>query len=91
MADYGNYGDDPEAVDLLFPATFTELGVSEYDFQLPRPREQVHALFEKIGYSYKIGKFNTIYNKAKEMCGSQNDMISVRSFMMAVSAFHNIE
>jgi hypothetical protein len=23
-------------VDLLFPSTFTELGISEYDFQLPR-------------------------------------------------------
>lgn len=32
VADYNNYGDEPEAVDLLFPATFTELGVTEYDF-----------------------------------------------------------
>jgi hypothetical protein len=32
VADYMNYGDEPEAIDLLFPATFTELGISEYDF-----------------------------------------------------------
>lgn len=91
VADYGNYGDDPEAVDLLFPATFTELGISEYDFQLPRSREQIQALFEKIGYQYKVGKFNTMYNKAKEMCNSQNDMVSVRSFMLAVNSFHDLE
>lgn len=32
MADYQNYGDEPEAIDLLYPATFTECGISEFDF-----------------------------------------------------------
>lgn len=32
VADYGNYGDEPEAVDLLFPNTQTELGIEESDF-----------------------------------------------------------
>ena len=32
ISDYQNYGDEPEAVDLLFPSTFVELGVSEWDF-----------------------------------------------------------
>jgi len=32
VADYANYGDEPEAVDLLFPSTFTEVGVEESDF-----------------------------------------------------------
>lgn len=32
LADFNNYGDEPEAVDLLFPSTFTEMGISEYDF-----------------------------------------------------------
>ena len=32
VADYNNYGDEPEAVDLLFPSTFTEMGITEYDF-----------------------------------------------------------
>lgn len=32
VADYNNYGDEPEAVDLLFPSTFQELGVTEFDF-----------------------------------------------------------
>jgi len=65
--------------------------VSEYDFQVPRTKEQVRALFTTIGYNYKAGKFNCIFNRAKEMCDSQNDMVSVRSFMMAVNALHNVE
>ena len=73
VADYANYGDEPEAVDLLFPATVAELGIGETDFQMPRDRASIKSLFEVIGISYKVGKFNTIYNKAKEMCNSQND------------------
>lgn len=91
VADYGNYGDEPEAVDLLFPQTSTELGISEYDFQQMRSREEIRALFEKIGYAYKPGKFNAMYNRAKDMCQSQNDMVSVRAFMVAVQELHNME
>ena len=65
VADYQNYGDEPEAIDLLFPSTFTEIGITEYDFQLPRPMEEIKSLFEKVGCSYKIGKFNAMWNSAK--------------------------
>lgn len=73
VADYGNYGDEPEAVDLLFPSTFTEVGIEESDFMSLRDRASIKALFESIGYSYKVGKFNAMYNKAKEICQSPND------------------
>lgn len=33
VADYQNYGDEPEAVDLLFPSNYSEIGVSEHDFR----------------------------------------------------------
>lgn len=50
-------------------------------------------LFERIGFSYKIGKFNAMYNKAKEIMGngSAGDNINVRSFMQAVNEMHHIE
>jgi len=67
VADYNNYGDEPEAVDLLFPSTFTEIGISEYDFQMPRARQDIKLLFERIGFTYKVGKFNAIYNRAKDI------------------------
>ena len=41
VADHQNYGDEPEAIDILFPATFTELGISEYDFMGPRARVDI--------------------------------------------------
>lgn len=67
VADYQNYGDEPEAVDLLFPSNLAENGVSELEFRQTRTRDEIRILFEKIGFSYKIGKFNAIYNRAKEI------------------------
>lgn len=76
---------------MLYPATFTECGVSEFDFQMPRDKDGIKALFETIGYNYKPGKFNCIFNRAKEMCGAADDKVSVRAFMMAVNALHHVE
>lgn len=94
VADFNNYGDEPEVVDLLFPSTFTEMGITEYDFQLPRPREEIKVLFERIGFSYKVGKFNAMYNRAKQLMGHQplpSDHVSVRAFMQTVNEMHHLE
>lgn len=66
MADYQNYGDEPEAVDLLFPSNYSEQGISEADFRALKTRDEIKDLFAKVGFSYKIGKFNAMYNRAKE-------------------------
>lgn len=99
VADYNNYGDEPEACDLLFPSTFTEMGISEYDFQVTRTRSEIRSLFERIGFTYKNGKFNTMYNRAKEMQDEARghaivmdyDKVSVRVFMQVVNLMHHIE
>ena len=84
-------------MDLLFPSTFTELGISEYDFQLPRTRDEIRTLFERIGFTYKIGKFNTMFTRAKDFMagatssGSAGEKVSVRAFMMAVKDLHSVE
>ena len=75
----------------MFPSGHSELGVSEHDFRALRTRDQIRALFEKIGFTYKIGKFNAMYNRAKEIAGSTDDKISVRDFQCAISEMHNIE
>ena len=71
--------------------------MTEYDFQQPRPRQEIKNLFERIGYTYKQGKFNAIYNRAKELMiqyrGGQavavdDDKVSVRAFMGAVKELH---
>ena len=48
-------------------------------------------LFEKVGYTYKIGKFNAMYNRAKELAQSTDDRVSIRDFQIAISEMHAIE
>ena len=91
VADYGNYGDEPEAVDLLFPQTHTEMGISENDFAAMRSCAQIRVLFEKIGFSYKDGKFNAIYNRAKDICHSEDGCVSVRAMMQAIEMLHDLD
>ena len=45
VGDHQNYGDEPEVIDILFPATYTELGVTEADFTKLRPRQEIESLF----------------------------------------------
>ena len=56
-----------------------------------RSREQIKSLFAAIGYSYKMGKFNAIYNRAKDICQSTDDCVSVRAMMQACQMLHHIE
>jgi hypothetical protein len=37
-------------------------------------------MFSNIGYNYKIGKFNAMYNRAKEIGEATDDRVSVRDF-----------
>ena len=67
------------------------MNVTEDDFKHMRTRQEIKSLFEKIGYSYKIGKFNAMYNRAKEICESIDDKVSVRAFQVAISEMHNID
>ena len=47
-------------------------------------------MFEKIGFSYKVGKFNAMYNRAKDLTKA-GENVSVRGFMQAVNEMHNID
>jgi hypothetical protein len=50
------------------------------DFKVMRTREEIRSLFESIGYKYKLRKFNSMYNRAKEICNSYGDKCDVRGF-----------
>lgn len=95
MANFQNYGDEPEAIDLLCPSTFVELGISEGDFEAARPREEIERLFAKIGFTYKTGKFNAIFNRARSYARNPyalpDDCTSIRCFMQAIKELHHVE
>lgn len=48
------------------------MGVNQTDFNIKRPKQEIRDIFEKIGKTYKEGKFIGIYNKALEIDKSDN-------------------
>lgn len=66
IADHQNYGNEPGAVELLFPSSYLEFGVTEEDFNAARTKDEIKVIFENIGFKYKIGKFNAMFERAKQ-------------------------
>eukprot|EP00826_Nyctotherus_ovalis_P056671 TRINITY_DN769_c0_g3_i2.p1 TRINITY_DN769_c0_g3~~TRINITY_DN769_c0_g3_i2.p1 ORF type:complete len:355 (-),score=127.26 TRINITY_DN769_c0_g3_i2:138-1202(-) len=89
VADPQNYGDEPEAVKLLFPSSYLEFGITEEDFNAPRSREEIKTIFENIGFQYKIGKFNAMFSRAQQY--GESGEVSVRTFLAAVKELHFVE
>jgi len=84
VADPNNYGDEPAAVGLLFPQRFADLGVENSDFLKLRPKEDIRKMFANIGYAYKPGKFEGIFMRAQEICGTKQDQVSAQAFIEAI-------
>jgi len=89
VADQFNYGDECQAVELLFPQRFADLGLTKDDFFMPRAKEEIRTIFTRIGISYKQGKFEGVYQRAQELEGS-NDKVSVKSFYQAVQEMDHL-
>ena len=68
------------------------IGKKGQDYFGRRPQYEIdkmyQGIFENIGFKYKIGKFNAIYNRAKELAQSDDDKVCVRDFQFALSEMH---
>ncbi|MDR3735276.1 MAG: hypothetical protein P4L10_07045 [Acidobacteriaceae bacterium] len=88
IADHQNYGNEPGAVDLLFPSSYMEFGVTEEDFKAPRSKEEIKLIFENIGFKYKIGKFNAMFERARQyvtVCFGDINRARMAAFRSAAS------
>jgi len=91
VADPYNYGDESDSVGLLFPQRFAEMGIGKDDFEALRPKEQIRKMFANIGFAYKPGKFEGVFMRAQEICGSHSDDVSVRAFIQAIKEMDHVE
>ena len=97
-----NFGDEPKALDLLFPHGYDHYGLSDDDIDLKRQKEEVNLkfnvkirdIFRSIGIDYKAGKFEGVWMRALQL---QNDTsclkqeVSIKSFLTAVKEMHYIK
>lgn len=54
--------------------------MDENEFRRARRRDEIRLLFSKIGFDFKLGKFNALYNRAKDIAQAYDDKVSVRDF-----------
>jgi len=91
VADPNNYGDEPPTVGLLFPQRFADMGVNPQDFEVLRPKEEIRKMFANIGFGYKAGKFEGIFMRAQEICGTRQDQVSANAFIEAIKEMGDLE
>ena len=96
VADPQNYGDEPHAAEVIFPATEIEKGITEGDFKRVRGKNDLRSLFDRLGYSYRPAKFNAIFNKSVEFSCEllrqqlPPDHSTVRGMMLAIEEMHEL-
>eukprot|EP00744_Colponema_vietnamica_P004533 GILI01006748.1.p1 GENE.GILI01006748.1~~GILI01006748.1.p1 ORF type:complete len:449 (+),score=65.06 GILI01006748.1:52-1347(+) len=83
VANYINFGDEPQAGDLLVPDKFLFSGIEQSDFEALRSAEEVREIFATVGYTYADDEFELLSDYA--MHQSQGRGISLKSFIGAVN------
>lgn len=78
VCDTKNYGDESDAYGLLNPSVFSLRGVSEKDFLIPRPKDEIREIFTNTGVKMTLDTFDTIYNQAAQR--HPKGEVSVESF-----------
>ena len=59
-----NYGNEPSAIELLFPHGYTHYGLEESDIDAQKDRKEMKSIFSNIGINYKAGKFEGVWLRA---------------------------
>jgi hypothetical protein len=73
------------------------MGVTESDFVSAVNKADIRTMFERIGYAYKPGKFNAIFNRSVQISREQlgkvlsDNFTTVRGMMQAVQEMHDMQ
>ena len=84
VSDYTNYGDESDAFGLLYPSVYTNRGVHERDFFVPRSQEDIRRVFTNIGVEMGEEVFEELWKRALEMGGGQ---VSIEIFRALLDSF----
>lgn len=76
ISDRRNYGDESSAYGLINPNLYSNFGLTERDFFMPRSQEEIREIFEAIGVTMSDENFQIAWRRAK----SQNGRVCVESF-----------
>ena len=100
VSDHTNYGDELNAHGLLTPSIFTNHGVFESDFFLPRDKMTIRKLFENIGVKMDQESWERCWSEArkyqerydsglKKKSKDSGDLVSVECFRLVLDNITN--
>lgn len=85
VANSTNYGDDPNALGLIFPGKFQFQGVEDTDFQARRSSEELRSILDGAGYRLGSENFQAVFEWAVQLHGDGVECASVEAIMVALS------
>lgn len=82
VADDQNYGDEPDAMALLYPSADAERGVTDRDFLMQRPKDEVKEIMAAAGALGNVDEelFENIFAHAAALDGKSEDTCSIVAF-----------
>eukprot|EP00591_Stephanopyxis_turris_P006111 CAMPEP_0195522504 /NCGR_PEP_ID=MMETSP0794_2-20130614/20739_1 /TAXON_ID=515487 /ORGANISM="Stephanopyxis turris, Strain CCMP 815" /LENGTH=447 /DNA_ID=CAMNT_0040652275 /DNA_START=52 /DNA_END=1395 /DNA_ORIENTATION=+ len=92
VSDSQNYGNDPQAHELLFPSQFSAIGVHDEDFTKQRPPSTIRKIFANIGRSFTDDEFVRVWWRAATAGDINGDgIVSVKEFSNAADEFEEAQ
>jgi len=79
-----HYGDDDEAVNLLYPGKFDSKGVNDEDFYARRPREELVEILKGMHREVPPEVFEELFQSAKDLHGDSENTCSLEAILAAV-------
>jgi len=80
VADNNNYGNEPDAASLIYPAGGAERGVVEADYLLPRSKEELAKFYFDAGLAMDKDEFDAIYGAAADVDQLPDGAATINTF-----------
>ena len=85
VADHQNYGDEVQAVEILFPDHWLRYGLEKEEFLRPRSKPDIKELVRGAGINIGAGQFEAVYTRAQ--IAVQQDEVSLKDWVAAYKFF----
>lgn len=86
--DYHDYGDEPDAFELLYPHPEAIRGVTDEDFDKLYSKEEINTLMKKYDFKIPENEYDTMFNVALKNYPNDEGKISAKSF---ISTMRNLK
>ena len=88
VSDIKNYGDEPDAYELLYPHPENTMGIEDKDFEELMTKEEIYEIIQKYDFNIPEDEFNLIYQVGLKNYPNNEGKMSPKSF---ISTMRNLK